>query len=161
MRATWDEYFMQIAQLVATRSTCLRRKVGCVLVKDKHILATGYNGVPSGLEHCETVGCLRQQLGIPSGERHELCRATHAEQNALVQAARFGTPIEGATVYCTALPCAQCAKMLINAKVERVLYLGEYLDALGSELFREAGITLSSLSSSKSTEQQLPVPECL
>jgi len=110
-RPTWDEYFMDIARLVASRSTCLRRQVGALLVKDKNILTTGYNGTPSGIAHCETVGCLRQQLNVPSGERHELCRGLHAEQNAIIQAARHGVNIDAATLYCTNSPCIICSKI--------------------------------------------------
>ena len=115
-RPSWDEYFMQMAQLTAQRSTCLRRKVGAVIVKDKHIIATGYNGAPRGLKHCvELGGCLREKLKIPSGQRHELCRALHAEQNAIIQAATLGQSIEDGTIYITHQPCAICAKMIINA----------------------------------------------
>ena len=117
MRPDWDTYFMRITKLVATRSSCLRRSVGAVLVKDKRILATGYNGAPAGMAHCEEAGCLRDQLHIPSGERHELCRGLHAEQNAIIQAARQGAEIKDSTLYCTTAPCSLCAKMLINAGV--------------------------------------------
>lgn len=140
MRPTWDQYFMQITTLVATRSTCMRRQVGALLVKDKNILATGYNGVPSGIRHCEEVGCLREQLKVPSGERHELCRGLHAEQNAIIQAARHGSNIEGATLYCTDSPCIICSKMLINAGVEKVVYGRGYPDSLSKEMLAEAGI---------------------
>jgi dCMP deaminase len=119
LRPTWEEYFMDITHLVAKRSTCLRRQVGAVLVRDKKILATGYNGAPSGLEHCLEVGCLREKLGIPSGERHELCRGLHAEQNAIIQAAYHGVGIRGATLYCTNHPCIICSKMIINAGSRR------------------------------------------
>ncbi|MCF6178417.1 MAG: cytidine/deoxycytidylate deaminase family protein [Geopsychrobacter sp.] len=140
MRPTWDQYFMQITTLVATRSTCMRRQVGALLVKDKNILATGYNGVPSGIRHCEEVGCLREQLKVPSGERHELCRGLHAEQNAIIQAARHGSNIESATLYCTDSPCIICSKMLINAGVEKVVYARGYPDSLSKEMLAEAGI---------------------
>ena len=110
MRPEWDDYFLEITQVVAKRSTCLRRQVGAILVKDKHILATGYNGAPQGLAHCEKVGCLRKAMNIPSGERHELCRALHAEQNAIIQAAVQGISIKDSTLYCTASPCSLCAK---------------------------------------------------
>src|SRR5512135_1336683 len=122
-RPGWDEYFMEITRLVARRSTCLRRQVGAVLVKDKNILATGYNGAPSGIAHCLDVGCLRERMGIPSGERHELCRGLHAEQNAIIQAAFHGVSIRDAVLYCTNLPCIICAKMLINAGVRRIVHL--------------------------------------
>ncbi len=132
---------MQIAHVVATRSTCVRRHVGAVLVYDKRILATGYNGVPSGIEHCDVRGCLREQLGIPSGVQHELCRGLHAEQNALVQAARHGgIASDGATLYCTAHPCVQCTKMLINAGVRRIVFGESYPDELSCALLEEAGV---------------------
>jgi dCMP deaminase len=140
MRPTWDQYFMQITKLVSTRSTCMRRQVGALLVKDKNILATGYNGVPSGIRHCEEVGCLREQLKVPSGERHELCRGLHAEQNAIIQAARHGINIEGSTLYCTDSPCIICSKMLINAGVQKVVFARGYPDDLSREMLKEAGI---------------------
>ena len=139
-RPGWDEYFMQITQLVATRSTCMRRKVGALLVKEKNILATGYNGVPSGITHCDVTGCLRDQLNVPSGERHELCRGLHAEQNAIIQAAKYGGNITGATLYCTDSPCIICSKMLINAGVVEVIFGRGYPDALSLEMLAEAGI---------------------
>ncbi|MHB1342248.1 MAG: deoxycytidylate deaminase [Coriobacteriia bacterium] len=139
-RPSWDEYFMAIAEQVAGRATCMRRSIGAVLVKDKRILATGYNGVPSGLAHCETVGCIRETRGIPSGTQHELCRGIHAEQNAVIQAAKHGIPIDGATVYCTHQPCVLCAKILINAGVVDIVYREPYPDALSEELLAEAGI---------------------
>jgi dCMP deaminase len=139
-RPSWDEYFMTIAEQVAGRSTCLRRNTGAVLVKDKRILATGYNGAPTGLAHCADVGCLREQRGIPSGQQHELCRAIHAEQNAVVQAARHGIPIEGATAYCTHQPCVLCAKILLNAGIRDIVFRDPYPDALSEELLAEAGV---------------------
>jgi dCMP deaminase len=141
-RPSWDEYFMQIARVVATRSTCLRRHVGAVLVKDKRILTTGYNGAPRGLPHCLEVGCLREQLGIPSGERQELCRGLHAEQNAIIQAAYYGVSIEGATLYCTHQPCITCAKMLINAGIKRIIFEEPYPDELAEQMLREAKVEL-------------------
>ncbi|MFA7673758.1 MAG: cytidine/deoxycytidylate deaminase family protein [Clostridia bacterium] len=141
-RPSWDEYFMQVVDLVKTRSTCLRRKVGAVIVKDKRILATGYNGAPIGCRHCEEMGCLRQKLNIPSGERHELCRAIHAEQNAIVQAAKAGTTIDGSTIYVSAQPCVICAKLLINAGIKRIVFSGDYPDELAKELLDEAKIEL-------------------
>lgn len=134
---------MDIARLVASRSTCLRRQVGAVIVKDKNILATGYNGTPSGIRHCSVTGCLRDKLAIPSGERHELCRGLHAEQNAIIQAAKHGVNIGGATLYCTTAPCVICAKMLINAGLERIVYLEGYPDSLATELLEESGIEVS------------------
>ncbi|MGC8736401.1 MAG: deoxycytidylate deaminase [Dissulfurimicrobium sp.] len=144
-RPPWDVYFMSIARLVAGRSTCLRRKVGAVLVKDRRILCTGYNGAPSGLKHCLEIGCLREELNIPSGERHELCRALHAEQNVIVQAAYYGTAIAGSTLYCTNLPCAICTKMLINAGVRSIYYAEGYRDPMSRAMLEEAGIELIKL----------------
>ena len=141
-RPSWDEYFMTIAKEVATRSTCLRRHVGAILVKDRRILATGYNGAPKNLAHCAVTGCVREKENIPSGERHEICRALHAEQNALLQAATYGVKIEGATLYCTTQPCVMCAKMLINVGVEKIYVLESYPDPLALNLLAEAGIDL-------------------
>ncbi len=145
-RPSWDEYFMEITRLVASRSTCLRRHVGAVIVKDKQILATGYNGAPSGLAHCLEVGCLRDQLGIPSGQRHELCRGLHAEQNAIIQAASHGVSIRSATLYCTDLPCIICTKMIINAGITRVVYEGGYADDLAHTMWEESKVTLEQFS---------------
>lgn len=139
-RPSWDEYFMQIVDLVKTRSTCLRRQVGALIVKDKRILATGYNGAPAGVSHCDEVGCLRQQLNIPSGERHELCRAIHAEQNALVQAAYSGISVKDATMYVSLQPCSLCAKLMINAGIIKLVYRGSYPDELSMSMLNEAGI---------------------
>ncbi len=141
-RPSWDEYFFQIAEQVATRSTCMRRQVGAVLVKDKRILSTGYNGAPRGISHCTEAGCLREELGIPSGERHELCRALHAEQNAIVQAALHGVKIEGASLYCTHQPCSLCAKMIINSGIVEVYFNEGYPDELATSFFAEAGVKL-------------------
>lgn len=140
-RPSWDQYFMDITRLVATRSTCMRRQVGAILVKDRNILATGYNGVPSGISHCDATGCLRERLRIPSGERHELCRGLHAEQNAIVQAARHGTNIDGATLYCTTMPCIICTKMIINAGIRAIVYGEGYADELAREMITESGIS--------------------
>ncbi|MDR3562537.1 MAG: cytidine/deoxycytidylate deaminase family protein [Negativicutes bacterium] len=134
MRPSWDEYFMDITKVVASRSTCLRRQVGAVIVKGKRLLSTGYNGAPQGLPHCAEVGCLREERGVPSGERHELCRGTHAEQNAIVQAALHGVAIEGSTLYCTHQPCSGCTKMIINAGIKRIIYQHAYPDELAIEL---------------------------
>jgi len=139
-RPSWDEYFMSIAEQVAGRSTCLRRATGAILVKDKRILATGYNGVPKGLAHCEQVGCLREQRHIPSGTRHELCRGIHAEQNAVIQAAKHGIAMDGATAYCTHQPCVLCAKILLNSGVVDIVYREPYPDPLSEELLAEAGV---------------------
>ncbi len=141
-RPSWEEYFMDIARLVSTRSTCLRRQVGAVLVKNKHIIATGYNGAPRGLVHCSERGCLRQELCIPSGQRHEICRGIHAEQNAIIQAALHGVSTEGSILFCTDQPCILCSKMLINAGVIRVIFQGDYPDALAKEMLGEAGVDL-------------------
>ena len=141
-RPTWDEYFLQLARQAATRSTCLRRQVGAVLVRDRRVLATGYNGAPRGVAHCLDIGCLREQLAIPSGERHELCRAIHAEQNAVIQAAVHGVAIEGATLYATLQPCVLCAKMLINCGVREIHYAEGYPDELSQSMFDEAGVVV-------------------
>lgn len=146
-RPSWDSYFMQLAEVVSGRSTCLRRQVGAVIVKDKQILSTGYNGSPSGLKHCAEVGCLRQQLGIPSGERTEICRAVHAEQNALIQAAKHGVALEGADIYTTVEPCVLCTKLLINAGIRRIIYQVPYPDSLARELSLEAGLVREPLRS--------------
>jgi len=142
-RPSWDQYFMDITRLVATRSTCLRRQVGAILVKDRNILATGYNGVPSGISHCDVAGCLRERLKVPSGERHELCRGLHAEQNAIIQAARHGVNIDGSSLYCTTMPCIICTKMLINAGISAIIYAEGYADDLAREMLAETGITVS------------------
>lgn len=139
-RPAWDEYFMDITAVVANRSTCIRRKVGAIIVKDKRLLTSGYNGAPSSLEHCTERGCLREAAKVPSGERHELCRGIHAEQNAVVQAAMHGVPISGATVYCTHQPCSACAKILINAGIKRIVYKHGYPDSLSEELLAESGV---------------------
>lgn len=142
MRPPWDDYFMEIAEVVKKRSTCIRRQVGAIIVSDKRVLASGYNGAPSGIEHCEQSGCLRDKLNIPSGERHELCRGLHAEQNAIIQAALHGASIKGSTIYVTHMPCIICAKMIINAGITRIVFKGEYPDSFSEEMLREAGILL-------------------
>jgi len=141
-RPTWDEYFLKIAKIVSQRSTCLRRKVGSVLVKDKRILATGYNGTPGGIKHCDITGCLRDKLNIPSGQRHELCRGLHAEQNVLLQAANYGVSVKDSILYVTNQPCIICAKMLINAGVKEVIIASGYPDKEAKEFFKEAGIKI-------------------
>ncbi|MCX7765281.1 MAG: cytidine/deoxycytidylate deaminase family protein [Candidatus Sumerlaeia bacterium] len=148
-RPSWDEYFMEIARTVSTRSTCLRRKVGAIIVKEKRILTTGYNGSPAGTLHCLDIGCLREQLRIPSGERHELCRGLHAEQNALLQAAIHGVSVKDSMVYATSQPCSLCAKMLINAGITRIVYEGDYPDGLALSLLHEAGICLEKFNQKK------------
>jgi dCMP deaminase len=137
-----DEYFLKVASVVAERSTCRRHHIGAVAVKDKHILATGYNGAPAGLKDCLELGCLRDELGIASGTRQEICRGIHAEQNVIVQAGLHGVSLEGSTIYCTHTPCVLCAKMLVNARIKRFVSFGKYDDNSFKDLFREAGITV-------------------
>lgn len=144
-RPSWHDYFMSITELVAQRATCVRRKVGAILVQDKRIVTTGYNGAPAQISHCLDIGCLREEQGVPSGERHELCRGIHAEQNAIIQAALYGVSIEGATLYCTNMPCSICSKMLINARIEKVYYKEGYADSLSSLLMSEAGIPFEQI----------------
>ena len=139
-RPSWDEYFLNITRQVARRSTCLRRKVGAIIVRDKHILATGYNGAPKGLPHCAEVGCLRESNNVPSGERHELCRGLHAEMNAILQAAYHGIRVSNATLYATIHPCSLCAKMMINVGIERIVIEDDYPDDLSKRLLEEAGL---------------------
>lgn len=146
-RPSWDDYFGRITVLVASRATCVRRKVGAILVLEKRILATGYNGAPQGLSHCLEIGCLREKQGIPSGERHELCRGIHAEQNVIIQAARYGISIVGATLYCTNLPCVICTKMLINSGVKKICYGDGYPDELAFDMLEESGIELVKMES--------------
>ena len=145
VRPSWDEYFIDIARLVSKRSTCLRRKVGAVIVKQRRVLATGYNGTPTNITHCEETGCLRQSLGIPSGQRHELCRGLHAEQNALLQASLYGISLEGSSIYCTNQPCVICVKMLINAGIKEVVIRDGYPDKLAREFLKEAKIKVRKL----------------
>lgn len=144
-RPSWDEYFLKMASVVAERSTCLRHHVGAVAVRDKHILSTGYNGAAAGLEDCLKLGCLRNEQDIPSGTRHEICRAIHAEQNCIIQASLHGVSLEGATIYCTHTPCILCAKMLINARIKRFASFGKYADESFQALFAEARITTDIL----------------
>ncbi|MFP4071959.1 MAG: deoxycytidylate deaminase [Desulfovibrionales bacterium] len=144
-RLSWPEYFMRITHIVAERSTCLRRRVGAVAVKDRRILATGYNGAPKGLDHCREVGCLRDELNIPSGQRHELCRALHAEQNVIIQAALHGVRIQGADIYCTTQPCLICTKMLINCGIQSIFFAEGYPDELARTMLEEAGVHFERL----------------
>jgi dCMP deaminase len=137
-----DEYFLKIASVAAERATCHRHHIGAIAVRDKHILTTGYNGAPSGLKDCLELGCLRDEMGIPSGERHEICRGVHAEQNVIIQAALHGISLEGSTMYCTHTPCVLCAKMLVNAKIKRFVSFDRYNDKSFNGLFREAGIEI-------------------
>jgi len=146
-RPSWDEYFLEVAKLVSKRATCIRRRVGAVLVKDKRILATGYNGSPSGLPHCLDIGCLREKLKIPSGERHELCRGLHAEQNALIQASLYGISLKESTLYATNQPCIICAKMLINAGIKEVVIADGYPDKMAMQFLKEAKIQVRKVES--------------
>lgn len=144
-RPSWDEYFLEVAELVAKRSTCLRRKVGAVAVRDKRILASGYNGAPSGLVHCEDIGCIRQKLNIPSGQRQELCRALHGEQNIIIQAVLHGVDLKGASLYVTNQPCVTCTKMLISVGVKEIIISEGYPDELARKMLKEAGIKLKQV----------------
>lgn len=146
-RTDWNEYFMQIAKLIATRSTCIRKQVGAVIVKDRHILATGYNGSPQGTKHCTELGCLRVELKIPHGMRYEMCRACHGEENAILQSARYGVSIEGADIYCTHKPCVNCTKMILNSGIKRVFYEIDDLqqDALQDSLIQQAKVEFIKL----------------
>ncbi|MBQ7739058.1 MAG: cytidine/deoxycytidylate deaminase family protein [Desulfovibrionaceae bacterium] len=145
-RLSWPEYFMSIVRLVSERSTCLRRKVGAIAVRNQRILATGYNGVPSTLRHCEEVGCLREKLQIPSGQRHEICRGIHAEQNVIIQAATTNLNLAGADLYSTTYPCVLCCKMLINCGFKHIFYAESYPDELSAQMFEEAGVVVEKLS---------------
>ncbi len=151
-RPSWDEYFMEMAELARKRTTCIRRGVGAVIVKDNRVLATGYNGVPKGITHCSVVGCQRERLGVPSGQRHELCRGLHAEQNAIIQAACMGCSIEGATLYCTTQPCVICTKMIINAGIKRVVIKESYPDELALAMAEEAGLRFEVLGEKEKAE---------
>ena len=144
-RPSWNDYFMGIADLVAGRATCIRRKVGAVLVKDRRILCSGYNGAPAGLPHCGETGCLRRQLNVPSGVKHELCRGVHAEQNVIIQAAYHGVAVAGASLYCTNQPCSICAKMLVNAGIQEIYFRDGYDDPLALDMFDRAGVTLTKI----------------
>jgi dCMP deaminase len=141
-RPSWNDYFLEVADLVATRSTCLRRQVGAVLVRDKRIISTGYNGAPRKLKHCSEVGCIRSENDIPSGQRYELCRGVHAEQNAIINAAYYGISTQDTVMYCTHQPCIICARIIINAGVEKVVHRGDFQDDVALELMKEAGIEL-------------------
>ncbi len=153
-RPDWNHYFMEFARLARSRSTCLRRGVGAVIVKEKNVLATGYNGAPKDQPHCSETGCLRKQLNVPSGQKHELCRGLHAEQNAIIQAAFHGTSIRGGTIYCTTFPCAICAKMLINAGIEKIYYIEGYGDELADEMLGKSSIKLIHMG--EGTENEMP-----
>ena len=144
-RPNWNEYFMRMAELAAERSTCIRRSVGAVLVKNKRVLATGYNGAPKNLKHCEETGCLRSQMNIPSGERHEICRGVHAEQNLIAQAGVHGVKTEGATVYCTNQPCIICAKLLINSGIDQIYYKNSYEDEFTKKIIDQSDVDLQMI----------------
>ncbi len=152
-RPSWDEYFQKLATEVSSRTTCTRRAVGAVIVKKHRILATGYNGVPHNMAHCSEVGCLRDSLGVPSGERQEICRGLHAEQNAIIQAARYGIDISGSKIYITTQPCITCAKMCINAGIEEIIYANPYPDELSLGMLDEAGIPYRTLAHESSGRQ--------
>jgi dCMP deaminase len=152
-RPSWREYFMEITKVVASRSTCLRRQVGAIAVIDKRILATGYNGAPSHLKHCQELGCLRQNNNVPSGQRHEICRALHAEQNVIIQAAYHGVSLADAELYCTDSPCVICAKMIINTGIKRIVYLNGYPDELAISMLEEAGLELEPFSRREGNDQ--------
>lgn len=147
-RVSWDEYFMEITKLVAKRSTCIRRRVGTIIVRNKHILATGYNGAPTGLPHCQDIGCYREKQNIPSGERHELCRGLHAEQNAIIQAANHGASLKESALYTTTYPCIICTKMIINAGIEKVVYLEGYADNLSIAMIEESSLEIHQMKES-------------
>lgn len=147
-RPNWDQYFMEIARVIAQRSTCMRRQVGAVIIRDNRILTTGYNGAPAKLKHCLEIGCIREKMQVPSGQRHELCRAIHAEQNALIQAAVHGVSIDNSTIYITAQPCVLCAKMIVNAGIKKVVFVGEYPDQLAKDILAEAGVEMLRMASS-------------
>lgn len=144
-RPSWDEYFLKIAEVVSQRSTCLRRKVGAIIVKSKRILSTGYNGALTNMEHCGNMGCLRDRLGVAGGEKQELCRGVHAEMNALLFAVHYGVDLRGSRLYCTHRPCVLCAKMMIQAGISEVIFKGDYPDQLAVDIFSEAGITLTKI----------------
>jgi dCMP deaminase len=156
MRPSKDEYFMEIAGVVAKRSTCLRIHVGAVIVKEGQIISTGYNGAPHGFEHCLDIGCIREKQHIAHGTRHEVCRAVHAEQNAIIQAAIHGVSIEGATVFCTHQPCILCTKMLINGKIKRVVFLNEYPDRSSIDFLQQAGIEITRMPGGKDELGEIP-----
>lgn len=153
IRPSWDSYFTEITRLVATRSTCLRRQVGAIIVREKRILSTGYNGAPKNLPHCLDIGCLRESMKIPSGTRHELCRGIHAEQNAIIQAATSGVNIEGGVLYCTHFPCSLCIKMIINASIKKIFYINGYPDELAQTLAKEGGLQIIQINPSSGNNQ--------
>ena len=154
-RPSWNRYFMDMAYLVSLRATCLRRKVGAVLVKNNQIISTGYNGAPKGVPHCAETGCLREQLNVKSGERHELCRGVHAEQNAIIQAAVNGTSLKDSVLYCTTHPCSICAKIIINSEINQVYISEDYPDELAKKMFLDAGVELFLVDKEKELIEKL------
>jgi len=158
-RLSWDDYFMEITRLVAKRSTCIRRHVGAIIVRDKRILATGYNGAPRGLPHCLETGCLREKLGIPSGQNQELCRGLHGEQNAIIQAALSGVSIENSQIYTVTQPCVVCAKMIINAGINRVVFDESYPDALSEQMLKEACVEMVNIKGIQEKESKAQATE--
>lgn len=144
-RANWNEYFLKIAALVAERSTCKRHHIGAVIVKDRQILTTGYNGAARNLPDCMQKGCIRDKLKIPSGQQQQVCRAIHAEQNAIIQAAIHGQNISGSTLYCTHSPCVICAKMIVNARIKTVVSYDDYAGKAFVKLFKQAGIEFKKI----------------
>ncbi|MDR1621546.1 MAG: cytidine/deoxycytidylate deaminase family protein [Synergistaceae bacterium] len=153
-RPDWDTYFIAIAMMAATRSTCLRRQVGAVVTRGRQIVSTGYNGAPSGTAHCLETGCLREILGVPSGERHEMCRGSHAEANAIAQAARMGIATDGAALYCTHEPCSLCTKVILNAGIARVVYMYPYPDQLAVRLREETRVVFEAFPQAKAAAAQ-------
>lgn len=141
-RPSWKKYFMDMSEMASSRSSCLRRQVGAVIVKENRVLATGYNGMVAGITHCEDIGCLREKMKIPSGERQELCRAIHAEQNAIVQAAKFGIALDGATIYVNTQPCITCSKLIANVGIKKVIYKRPYPDKMALDILQEAGVVV-------------------
>ena len=154
LRPGWDEYFMSIAAVVSTRSTCLRRKVGAVIVRERQIVSTGYNGAPKGTPHCLETGCLREELGVPSGERHEICRGSHAEVNSIAQAAAIGSSTAGSVIYCTYEPCSFCTKAIINAGIRRIVFINPYPDAIAVLLRKEAGLEVTCMGNTPAEKDQ-------
>jgi len=157
-RPSWNEYFMEVACLVASRSTCLRRQVGAVLVRDERIISTGYNGSPRGMVHCDEIGCLRETLNIPSGQRYELCRGVHAEQNAIINAAYYGISTAGTALYCTEQPCLICARMIINAGIGLVAHSGDFQDELSLSLLKEASVEIIIMDRNETYGNKNPIP---
>lgn len=154
-RPDFETYFMSMAVLASSRSSCVRRSVGAVTVRDRHILGSGYNGAPSGAEHCVNSGCLRQAMNVPSGQKHEICRGVHAEQNAITQAAKHGYSVAGSTLYCTTHPCVICAKLIINSGIVEVVYLDAYNDTLSEAILKESGVVLRKFESDQKGEKYL------